>query len=46
MKKSTLLLFAESLEDENEKKDNKQRIASAGMKFLKILEKLGDLENE
>ena len=33
-------------EDENEKKDNKQRIASAGMKFLKILEKLGDLENE
>lgn len=46
MKKSTLLLFAESLEEENKKKDNKQRIASAGMKFLKILEKLGDLENE
>ncbi len=40
MKKSTLFLFAESLETE------KERMAYAGMKLLKILEKVGGLENE
>lgn len=46
MKKSTLFLFAESLEIEKEKQDKKQRMAYAGMKLLKILEKVGGLENE
>ena len=46
MKKSTLFLFAESLETEKEKQDKKKRIAYAGMKLLKLLEKVGDLENE
>ena len=46
MKKSTLFLFAESLEIEKEKQDPKQRMAYAGMKLLKILEKVGGLENE
>ena len=40
MKKSTLMLFAESLDDK------KQRIARAGMKLLKILEKVGEFEDE
>lgn len=44
MKKSTLMLFAESLEGEEIKNDKKQRIARAGMKLLKILEKVGDLK--
>ena len=46
MKKSTLMLFAESLEGEEIKNDKKQRIARAGMKLLKILEKVGEFENE
>lgn len=46
MKKSTIFLFAESLEIEKEKQDQKQRMAYAGMKLLKILEKVGGLENE
>ena len=46
MKKSTLMLFAESLEGEEIKNDKKQRIARAGMKLLKILEKAGEFENE
>ena len=46
MKKSTLMLFAESLEGEEIKNDKKQRIARAGMKLLKILEKVGELEDE
>lgn len=46
MKKSTLMLFAESLEDEEIKNDKKQRIARAGMKLLKILEKVGEFEDE
>lgn len=46
MKKSTLMLFAESLESEEIKKDKKQRIARAGMKLIKILEKVGEFENE
>lgn len=46
MKKSTLLLFAESLENEKLEKSKKQRVAFAGMKLLKILEKVGELEDE
>ena len=46
MKKSTLMLFAESLEGEEIKNDKKQRIARAGMKLLKILEKEGEFEDE
>lgn len=46
MKKSTLMLFAESLEGEEIKNDKKQRIARYGMKLLKILEKVGKFENE
>ena len=46
MKKSTLMLFAESLEGEEIKNDKKQRIARAGMNLLKILEKVGEFENE
>lgn len=46
MKKSTLMLFAESLEGEEIKNDKKQRIARAGMRLLKILEKVGEFENE
>ena len=46
MKKSTLMLFAESLEGEEIKYDKKQRIARAGMKLLKILEKVGEFEDE
>ena len=46
MKKSTLMLFAESLEGEEIKNDKKQRIARAGLKLLKILEQVGEFENE
>lgn len=47
MKKSTLLLFAESLEDDIEINSNKkQKVAQAGMKLLKILEKAGKLKDE
>lgn len=46
MKKSTLMLFAESLEGEEIKNDKKQRIARDGMKLLKILEKVGEFEDE
>ena len=46
MKKSTLMLLAESLEGEEIKNDKKQRIARAGMKLLKILEKVGEFEDE
>ena len=46
MKKSTLMLFAESLEGEEIKNDKKQRIARAGLKLLKILEKVGEFEDE
>ncbi|MEG0962594.1 MAG: helix-turn-helix transcriptional regulator [Anaerovoracaceae bacterium] len=47
MKKSTLLLFAESLEtDYKVEKGKKQKVAWAGMKLLKILEKVGSLEDE
>lgn len=47
MKKSTLLLFAESLEEDEQIQSNKnQKVAFAGMKLLKILEKVGKLEDE
>ena len=47
MRTSTLLLFSESLEsDKNKEKDKKQRVAKAGMKLLKIIEKIGDLPDE
>ena len=46
MKKSTLLLFAEALENDSDDIDKKQRVAKAGMKLLKILEKVGELQNE
>ncbi|WP_458458720.1 helix-turn-helix domain-containing protein [Pseudobutyrivibrio sp.] len=46
MKKSTLMLFAESLDADNGNMSKKQKIAYAGMKLLKIMEKVGDLENE
>lgn len=46
MKKSTLMLFAESLEEDKENMNKKQKVAYAGMKLLNILEKLGDLDNE
>ena len=39
MKKSTLLLFAEALENDVE-------VALAGMKLLKILERVGKFEDE
>ena len=46
MRKSTLMLFAESLETDKEKMNNKQRVAYAGMKLLRILKKVGELEDE
>lgn len=46
MKKSTLLLFAESLENDSTNMDQMQRVARAGMKLLKILEKVGEFDNE
>lgn len=47
MKPSTLLLFSEALEkDEVYNQDKKQRVAKAGMKLLKILEKIGRLDEE
>lgn len=46
MKKSTLLLFAESLENDSANMDKKQRVARAGMKLLKILERVGEFESE
>ena len=47
MKKSTLLLFAESLEDDPQmRNDKRKKVALAGMKLLKILEKVGKLEDE
>lgn len=47
MKISTLMLFAESLEcDFEAHNEKKQKVALAGMKLLKILEKVGDLEDD
>ena len=47
MKRSTLLLFEEALEnDDGMENGKKQKVALAGMKLLKILEKVGELEDE
>ena len=47
MKPSTVLLFSETLEIEQvDNQDKKQRVARAGMRLLKILEKLGKLDEE
>lgn len=47
MKPSTVLLFSETLEiDQVDNQDKKQRVARAGMRLLKILEKLGKLDEE
>ena len=48
IKPSTIMLFSESLDrDTNLKqKGTKQRMAYVGMKLLRILEKVGELENE
>ncbi len=46
MKKSTLL-FAKALENDVEvQNDKKQKVALAGMKLLKILERVGKFEDE
>ncbi len=47
MKPSTVLLFSETLEiDQVDNQDKKQRLARVGMRLLKILEKLGKLDEE
>lgn len=46
MKKSTLMMFAESLDIEKEKLDKKQKVAYAGMMLLRIMEKVGDIDIE
>ena len=47
IKPSTILLFSEALDKENKSEmSRKQRVAYAGMKYLKLLEKIGGLENE
>ena len=47
IKPSTIFLFSEALDKENKSEMNrKQRVAYAGMKYLKLLEKIGGLENE
>ncbi len=46
MKKSTLMLFAESLEAGVASMKQKQRVAYIGMKLLQIMEKVGELEIE
>ena len=44
VKVSTLILFSEALEEDGPN-DIRHNIAGAGMKFLKILEKYGDLQD-
>ena len=46
MKKSTLMLFSESLESDKVKMKQKQRVAYIGMKLLQIMEKVGELDIE
>ena len=47
MKKSTLMLFAEAIEEDKQIiKDKRQKTAMAGMKLLRILDKLGDFKDE
>ena len=44
MKKLTILLFVESIE--NDRDNKKKTVANTGVRLLKILEKVGGLENE
>ena len=47
MKPSTILLFSEALdEDSHNKSGKKQNVAYAGVKLLKLIERVGGLENE
>jgi len=48
MKPSTIMLFSEALDRDKEHNivGAKQRVAYAGMKLVKIIEKVGKLENE
>jgi len=48
IKPSTIMLFSESLDRDTNlrQKGTKQRMAYVGMKLLRILEKVGELENE
>lgn len=47
IKPSTIFLFSEVLDKEDKSDMNrKQRVAYAGMKYLKLLERVGRLENE
>ena len=48
MKPSTILLFSEALDKDTDHSmaGAKQRVAYAGMKLIKIIEKAGKLENE
>lgn len=48
IKPSTIMLFSESLDRDTNlrQKGMKQRMAYVGMKLLRILEKVGELENE
>ncbi len=48
IKPSTILLFSEALDEDkaHKKTGTKQRVAYAGMKLLKIIEKAGHLEDE
>lgn len=48
IKPSTILLFSEALDKDKEHSPSstKQKVAYAGMKLLKIIEKAGTLENE
>ena len=47
LKPSTILLFSEALsKDSGKSLPRKQQVAYAGMKFLKLLERVGRLEDE
>ena len=45
MKKSTILLFVESL-GEKKNQNKKEVVANAGIRLLKILERVGEFEND
>ena len=48
IKPSTIMLFSESLDQDKKYTESgmKQRVAYAGMKLLRIIEKVGKLEDE
>lgn len=48
MKPSTIMLFSEALDRDKEHNaiGAKQKVAYAGMKLIRIIEKAGELENE